>query len=612
MTQPGDPVIALGDLGFRHVAAGRPALAGVTLKVREGEYVAVLGAVGAGVTTLLTALNGVVPQLVRGEATGSIAVLGRDPRVVPVREWARHVGMVFDDPTLAATQATVADEVAFGLENLGVPPSEMDLRISTALVAVGLAGFEPRVPTTLSGGELQRLAIACAIVTGPSILVLDEPSANLDPAGRRAVFGILRRLNRDQGVTVVAADDAVDLLAADATRVVVLHEGGVVADGVPDEVLGSPSALARVGVRSTDAATLAEALGVATPVPTSVENVARCLAPRGRGTAGRGPGAGELPATGLGLGPRSGASPLVDVRDVEFRYPGAASPAVTGVTLAVAAGEVVGIVGANGSGKTTLGRLVNGLLRPARGRVSVDGLDTAAHPVRTLAAHVGSVFQDAAHQLFASTVADELALGPRAIGMSQARIGERVREVAEALELGDVLDQHPLRLGRVERKLVALGAVLTMTPRVLVLDEPTTGADARHAAIVEAQIRSASASGCAVLVASHDMAFLGRVAGRLVVMDAGRVGVDAPSRRVFADAPLLAVAGLEAPSVTRVALALGGRGPDPWPPVSLEEALGCLRVAGFGGEGRTATDGRPGGDGGPEGGAEPTPAGTTP
>ena len=569
--EPPEPVIALADCGFRHVAAGRAALEGVTLEVRAGEYIAVLGAAGAGATTLLTAINGVVPQLVRGDTSGSIAVLGRDPRVVPVREWARHVGMVFDDPSLAATQATVADEVAFGLENLGVPPAEMDLRISMALSSVGLSGFESRVPATLSGGELQRLAIACALVTGPSILVLDEPSANLDPAGRRAVFGILRRLNRDHGVTVLLADEDVHALAADATRVLVLHDGRVVADGPPDAVLGSPAALASFGVRSTDAARLAEALGMAPPVPISIERVARGLARRdGEPTAGS-----DEPAS------QRQAAAAVEVLDVTFRYPGAAGPAVAGVTLAVGAGEVVGIVGANGSGKTTLGRLVNGLLRPGRGRVSVDGMDTAAHPVRTLAAHVGSVFQDPAHQLFASTVADELALGPRALGMSEARIGERVREVAAALELDDVLSSHPLRLGRAERKLVALGAVLAMGPRVLVLDEPTTGADARLAGIVEAQVRAIAQTGCAVLIASHDMAFLGRVAGRLVVMDAGRVVADAPTRQVFADAPLLAVAGLEAPTVTRLALALGARGPDPWPPVSLEEALVGLRLAGI-------------------------------
>ena len=563
LAAPAEPIITVAGLRFQHAGAARAALVDVTLAVRPGEYVGVLGATGAGVSTLLTALDGVVPQLVRGEATGTLTVLGRDPREVPVRDWARHVGLVFDEPELAATQASVADEVAFGLENLGVPGHDMDARIHAALASVGLAGFEGRAPSTLSGGELQRLAIACALVTGPSILVLDEPSANLDPAGRRAVYGILRRLNRDDGVTVIVADQDVEAIAADATRVVVLADGRLVADGVPAAILGRPAMLARHGVRSTGAARLAEALALGEPVPTSVAVVARLVAPRAGPTAP----------------PWSASSPgeaVSSLHDVTFSYPRAGRPAVSRASLEICRGEVVGIVGPNGSGKSTLGRLVNGLLRPDAGRVTVDGLDTASHPVQALAAHVGSVFQDPGHQLLAGTVAAELALGPRALGRPEAWTGERVRTISEALGLTGVLARHPLHLGRAQRKLVALGAVLAMEPAVLVLDEPTTGADLRLAAIVESQIRAAAAAGRAVVVASHDMSFLGRIAGRLVVMDGGRIVADAPTREVFSDAPLLAAAGLEPPGVTRVALQAGGRGPEPWPPVTLEEAARAL------------------------------------
>lgn len=569
MTAHGEPVVALAAFGFRHIGADRPALADITLEIRRGEYVGVLGATGAGVTTLLTALDGVVPQLVRGEAGGSIQVLGRDPRLVPVAEQARDVGLVFDDPDLATTQASVAEEVAFGLENLGVPRSAMDARIAAALTAVGLAGFEARDPSTLSGGELQRLAIACALATGPTLLVLDEPSANLDPAGRRALRAIVRGLNREHGVTIVVADQDPEGIAADASRVVVLDRGRVVADADAASVLGSPAALGRHGVRSTEAAILAEALGLAAPVPITISDVARHVARR--------PPAAGGPRREPPPGARSGVT-LIEVREVAYRYPGGALPAVAGVSLAVAAGEVVGLVGPNGSGKTTLARLVNGLIRPQVGRILVDGMDTAAHPVQALAAHVGTVLQDPSRQLFASTVADELALGPRALGVPEAMIGERVRELAQLLALDEVLGRHPLRLGRAERKLVALGAVLAMRPRVLLLDEPTTGADARLTGIIEDRVRAAAEEGSAVLVASHDMGFLGRVASRLVVMDAGRLRADAATQAVFADAPLLATAGLEPPGVTRVALAVAERGPQPWPPVSLGEAVAVLEA----------------------------------
>ena len=226
MTPPLDPVIALRGFGFRHVGAERAAIEDVTLDIGAGEYLGVLGAAGAGATTLLTALDGVVPQLVRGETSGSITVFGRDPRVVPVRDWARHIGLVFDDPTLAATQATVADEVAFGLENLGVPPADMDLRIAMALASVGLGGLEARVPSTLSGGEQQRLGMAVALANDPAVLLADEPTSQLDAGSARAVVDLMRSASTDSGTTVVVVTHDPDVATA-MGRTVTISDGRI-------------------------------------------------------------------------------------------------------------------------------------------------------------------------------------------------------------------------------------------------------------------------------------------------------------------------------------------------------------------------------------------------
>lgn len=279
---PDDAVIAIRGLAFRHALAERDALDGVSLEIRAGEYVGVLGPDGAGKTTLLLALDGIVPQLVPGELAGSLRVGGLDPSTQPVREMARVVGLVFDDPELAASQHTVAEEVAFGLENLGVAEAEMGPRIADALRAVGLDGLEERSPLTLSGGELQRLAIAAVLAMRPPILVLDEPSSNLDPAGRRAVFDILRRLNREHGITVVVADQDVESLARDATRIVVLDAGRVVADGTPGEMLGQAAAMAEHGVRVPQVTAVVAGLGPGpgAVVPVTLDEAAAWLAAR--------------------------------------------------------------------------------------------------------------------------------------------------------------------------------------------------------------------------------------------------------------------------------------------------------------------------------------------
>ncbi len=276
-----DAAVAIRHLTFTHAHAASPALRDVSLEIGRGELVGVVGGNGAGKTTLCLSLNGVVPHLLPGTRSGELLVAGFDPLSTTVREMARRVAMVFDDPEAQLSQPTVADEVALGLENLAVPPGDMPARIEQALAAVGLDGLAARDPMTMSGGEQQRLAIACAIAMRPSILVLDEPTANLDPAGATAVLEIARRLCRDDGLTVIIAGHDVESLAAHADRLVVLEAGSVVADGGPREVIGrlaAPNAPAH-GVRLPEVTSLALALGGVTrgPLPTTVDEAVAWL-----------------------------------------------------------------------------------------------------------------------------------------------------------------------------------------------------------------------------------------------------------------------------------------------------------------------------------------------
>jgi energy-coupling factor transporter ATP-binding protein EcfA2 len=275
------PIVSLADLTVMYAGSERPALSGIDLDIAPGECVGIMGLNGAGKTTLGLCLNGVIPQLLPATVTGRALVCGRDPTNTLVREMARSVGVVFDNPEYQLSQPTVAEEVAFGLENLGVVRESMPARIAAALEAVGLAGLEERSPFALSGGQQQRLSIASVLVMEPAILVMDEPTSNLDPVGTAEVFDIVRRLNRDAGMTVLIAAHDVEGLADHVDRIVVLAEGRVALQGRPRDVFGRVDELDTLGLRPPGATEVAHALAPADPeLPVTVDEALRWLEAR--------------------------------------------------------------------------------------------------------------------------------------------------------------------------------------------------------------------------------------------------------------------------------------------------------------------------------------------
>ena len=254
------PIISVADLSVTYPDADRPALLGVSLDIQAGEFVGIMGLNGAGKTTLGLCLDGIVPQLLPATISGRVVVDRRDPSHSPVREAARSVGVVFDDAEYQLSQPTVAEEVAFGLESLGVAPEAMPARIANALAWVGLTGLDDRSPMELSGGQQQRLAIAAVLVMEPEILFMDEPASNLDPAGAGEVFAVARRLNREAGMTVLVVEHQVEMLAAHADRIIVLDEGRIVMDGPVADVLGRVEELAALGMRAPQVTAFAHAL----------------------------------------------------------------------------------------------------------------------------------------------------------------------------------------------------------------------------------------------------------------------------------------------------------------------------------------------------------------
>ncbi|GAA3740917.1 ATP-binding cassette domain-containing protein [Leifsonia bigeumensis] len=465
---PASPArVSASGWGWRHASRERWAVRDLDLTIEPGERVLLLGASGAGKSTLLQALAGVLGGDEEGESSGGLLVDG----AAPTRTRGR-AGLVLQDPDSQVILAKVGDDVAFGCENLGVPREETWRRVREALDAVGLDVALDRSTAALSGGQKQRLALAGVLAMRPGLLLLDEPTANLDPAGVIEVRSAVERVLERTGATLVVVEHRVDVWLPLVDRVVVLSpEGGLLADGAPDAVLRAQGrSLAEAGVWVP---------GFPPPLP----------------ARRRAPGAGLLAARELSVG-----------RDTAIRE---------GIELTVAAGTATAITGPNGSGKTTLGFTFAGLLPPIAGEVEATGeLRGAAgvHPIRwksrELLTRIGTVFQEPEHQFLTATVRDELAVGPRALKLPAAEIAARVDELLQRLRLDMLAAANPFTLSGGEKRRLSVATVLATRPRILVLDEPTFGQDSRTWAEQVAILAELVDDGGAIVASSHDRLFV--------------------------------------------------------------------------------------------------------
>lgn len=553
--------LKLTDLQFTYRGAAAPALDGVNLSVDAGEFVVVVGPSGAGKSTLCYTLNGLVPQFLPGRLVGGVEVLGRPVRGQKVSTLASQVGLVFQDFESQLFSTNVELEVAFAPENFGVDHAEMVRRVRDCLITAQLTGLEGREPATLSGGQKQRLAIASVLSMEPPILVMDEPTTDLDPLGKEGVFTVARRLQQ-RGLTLVIAEHETEEAAA-ADRVVVLHQGRVAAAGTPREVLTRADWLEELGVQPLGAAQLTARLGL--PPALTVDEAVATL----RGAGYRvDPGAlAELRAADQQAA--AGGEPVIEVRGLEHRYPNGVL-ALRNVNLTIGRGEFVALVGQNGSGKTTLAKHCNGLLAPTAGEVRVGGASAAGQSVGQLGRTVGYVFQNPDHQIFAETVFEEVAFGPRNHGLPAPEVRARVEEALAAVGLSGREHEDPFALTKGERQRVAVAAILATRPQVIILDEPTTGLDYREQRQMMELVRRLNAAGHTIICVTHTMWVVAEYARRVVVMQDGAVRMDGLTRDVLAREQALAAASLKPPQLVRIANRLGGT------LLSLPECLAAL------------------------------------
>jgi len=541
--------VRIRDLRFRYRHAPAPALRGVDFDLARGEYCCIMGPTGAGKTTFARCINGIVPHFFKGEISGEVSVFGTGTLKRKVAEISRDVGMILQDFESQIFSTDVLLEVAFGMENLGVPRGEMKTRVRQALDTVGLAGFEHRETAGLSGGEKQRLAIASVLAMRPGLLVFDEPTTDLDPVGKAEVFSLLRRI-ADQGRTVVLIEHEAQQ-AQTAGRIHLMRDGVWAAQGAPHEILGDPDLLESNSVRPPDLAVIADHLGVALP-DLSLDAAEQALK-RIQLRWDEHKYEGVIASTGAPSG-----EDLFAIEGLTFSY-GHDRPALRDLELRIGEGEFVAIVGPNGSGKTTLVKHLNGLLRPGRGRVRFKDADLAGMGVSELGRRIGFVFQNPDHQIFCATCREEIEFGLRNYGYAPSDWPRRVEGALARVALDGYGDRDPFVLTKGERQRLAVASVLACEPEVIILDEPTTGLDYPEQAAMMDLLRSLHAQGHTVIIVTHTMWVVARYAPRTVLMIDGKIAADGDTRAVMHDAGLLSRARLAAPGAALLASRLGRR-----------------------------------------------------
>lgn len=547
------PAIKIENLGYRYRGQEKPALDGVDLEVAEGEFVVVMGPSGAGKSTLCVSLNGLIPHFFRGRMEGEVLVRGRSTRDGKVGEFAREVGLVFQDFEAQLFSTNVALEVAFGPENFKVEREEMVRRVRSVLERVRLEGFDGRQPATLSGGQKQRLAIASVLAIEPRILCLDEPTTDLDPIGKLGVFEIAGELKDRDDVTLIVVEHETEE-TLDADRIVILREGKIVRDAPAREVLRDVELLEESRVQPLQVTRFFHEMGLwQAQLPlTPAEGLKEF---RRQGWRVDPEKHRELVAADAKREERYG-EPLIEVAGLAHRYPNGVV-ALEGVDLTVRRGEFLAVLGQNGSGKTTLVKHFNGLLEPTDGSVRVHGEETVEQGIKRLGQRVGYVFQNPDHQIFSDTVHDEVAFGPKIRGLEEAEIEERVSEALAAVGLEGYEKEDPFGLTKGERQRVAVASVLAVRPEVLILDEPTTGLDYAEQRSMMDLVRRLNESGSTIIVVTHTMWVVAEYAHRAAVVRDGRVVLSGPVREVFAEEEELRVASLRPPHVVSLGNTLG-------------------------------------------------------
>ena len=552
-------IVEVEDLTYTYPNMSTPALRNINLRIAKGEFVLLTGPSGCGKTTFCRCLNGLIPHFYSGDMKGTVNIAGLSTKDHPTYQLAKYVGLIFQNPDNQIFALTVEKDIAFGLENLGQSKEKMRNEIDWSIKLAGITNLKERGTHELSGGQKQRLTIASVLAMHPEVIVMDEPTAFLDPVGAEKIFKVLHNLNREHGITIILIEHRMDLSVKYCTRIIVFDNGQMVNDGSPRDIFtADETRLLGVGIpRMVELGRRLRQKGLEIKIPLNAEEAYQELIPYLTENSSQ-KVKNDLPDLD-GIVGEYNYSPVIQLEDVSFSY-SAIVEALRNVSLTVNKGEYVAIMGENGAGKTTLVKHFNGLLKPKKGRVLIDSEDITQKSIAMMARKVGLVFQNPDDQLFAEDVEEEIGFALHNFGYDDKVIKDRVEWAVNLLDIQRYLKSSPFILSGGERKRVALASVLAWNPEVLVLDEPTVGQDYGQKERLKHFLVQLRTQGKTVVIVTHDVEFVAMSQPRIVLMAQGRIVADGPTKQIMTDNKSLEICSVAPPEVTKLFTLLSKHG----------------------------------------------------
>lgn len=545
--------VIVDNLSFNYPGQRDGALKDVNLRIREEDFVLIAGPTGCGKSTLALCLTGLIPRIIKGDMKGRVVVDGKDTTGLEVFQLAQSIGLVFQNAESQLCSLNVEDEVAFGPENLGRSRREIADRIDFALQATDMYDLRNKYTFNLSGGQKQRTVIASSISMLPKILVLDEPLSELDPVRSREILQTLKKLNQEYGITIVLIEHKLEQVLGFVKHAILLKNGEVAAQGRTREVFQDRELVERLKLRIPETLKLSYELmdrGLLSKPVLCMEE-ARTSLPKIKV-----PHPLKSTSGSKGSKHRSSSQCLIKAEEMGYQYDDG-TEALKDVDLTIFPGEFIAILGGNGVGKTTLALHMTGQLKPTSGKMYIHGRDSKRLNVSDLVGVIGYTFQDPDSQLFCNTVEEELAFGPQKLELPKEEVTKRVDEILHIMNLKEYQDRDPHSLSRGQRLSVAVASILTMKPKMIILDEPTLGQDLNRIQSLMKQLASMNRDGLSVVVITHDVNIASQYIDRAILMDEGQILADGEAHQVLSRQELLDSAGFKPPTAVHLSSLLG-------------------------------------------------------